>query len=136
MKKSFKNPQQLQELIDRYFLSLEPETMHDDDGNLIVDKNGVPVMTQRKPATVASMAYAIGLKSKDQLVDLRAQKRYDDVIARALLRTEAYIERMLFDKSASGGAKYLLQENFGHSTDIEIDRENGGVVLLSDVGED
>ncbi len=135
MKKTFKNAQELQSLIDEYFESLEPQIMYNASGEVITDKNGVPVMTERKPATVASMAYAIGLTSKSRLTELMEQKKYKTVITRALLRTEAYIERMLFDKGASGGAKYLLQESFGHCVDEESDSVSGGVVLLSPIGE-
>ena len=131
MKRTFKTPKQLQNQIDRYFSSLEPEIMYDSEGNMITDKNGVPVMTERKPATVSSLVYAVGLASKSEFYELGEE--YNDVISRAMLRTEAYIERMLFDKAASGGAKYLLQESFGHEEQDETSEESGGVVLLSDV---
>ncbi len=133
MKKLFKNPKSLEELVDKYFQELEPEIMYDSEGNMILDKNGAPVMSQRKPATVASLAYAVGLTSKADLIELENDKRYKTVVKRALLRTEAYIERMLFDKTASSGAKYLLQESFGHVADVDIENDSGGVVLLSSV---
>lgn len=133
MKKAFKTPANLQELVDGYFQSLEPEIMYDSEGNMITDKSGAPVMTPRKPATVASLAYAVGLTSKAELVELGEEKRYKTVVARALLRTEAYIERMLFDKTAATGAKYLLQESFGHVADAAVENDSAGVVFLSDV---
>ena len=67
MKKTFKNVKQFQKLIDAYFESLEPEFVRDGEGNMIFDKTGSPVMTERKPATLASMAYAVGLSSKEEL---------------------------------------------------------------------
>ena len=135
MKKIFKTPAGLQQLVDEYFDSLEPEIMYDVEGNMIMDKSGAPVMTPRKPATVASLAYAVGLTSKADLLELSEEKRYKTVVARALLRTEAYIERMLFDKSGSTGAKYLLQESFGHVADAAVENDTAGVVFLSDVEE-
>ncbi len=129
----FKNPRELQSLVDEYFVSLEPERLVDDEGAVIKDKNGVPIMSDRKPATIASLAYAIGLTSKDELVKLRENEKYEYVIKRALLRTEAYMERLLFDKSASGGAKYLLEESFGHRQDAEDGQFSGGVVILPEI---
>lgn len=129
----FKTPHELQALVDDYFNSLEPERLVDNEGGMIKDKNGVPLMSDRKPATIASLAYAIGLTSKDELAKLKESKKYEYVIKRALLRTEAYMERLLFDKSASGGAKYLLQEGFGHES-VENDLQlSGGVVILPEI---
>lgn len=131
--KLFKNPVQLQELIDKYFDSLEPKYMYDKEGEIIYDKSGAPVMSPREPATVASLAYFVGLSSLTQFNELKSKKQYTKIIDRALLRTEAYIERLLFDKSAATGAKYLLEESFGRET-VEIkDEDEGGVVILSDI---
>lgn len=130
----FKNSNELQELIDAYFSALEPEFMYDQNGEIITDKSGAPVMTERKPATISSMAYAVGLTSKEEFMALRRKKAYARVIARALLRVEAYTEIMLFDKSAASGAKFLLQSDFGRG-ESSGDEENspGGVVILADI---
>lgn len=136
MKKTFKNVKQFQKLIDAYFESLEPEFVRDGEGNMIFDKTGSPVMTERKPATLASMAYAVGLSSKEELTRLEESEEYKETVKRALLRTEAYIERMLFDKAASGGAKYLLKESFGYEQCEDTEREgDGGVVILPTIEE-
>ena len=136
MKNFFKTPKQLQKLIDGYFKSLEPEFVYDGEGNMIFDKSGVPVMTERKPATLASMAYAVGLSSKNELTELEENEEFGETVRRALLRTEAYIERMLFDKAASGGAKYLLKESFGYEQCDEQELNvDGGVVILPSVDE-
>ncbi len=137
MKCIFKTPKQLQKLIDGYFKSLEPEFVYDAEGNMIFDKSGAPVMTERKPATLASMAYAIGLSSKNELNELEESEEFGETVRRALLRTEAYIERMLFDKAASGGAKYLLKESFGYEQCDESEvNGDGGVVILPSIDEE
>ena len=134
MKKAFKTPKQLGKLIDGYFDSLEPQFIYDGEGNMIFDKSGSPVMSERKPATLASMAYAVGLASKSELTELEESEEYGETIRRAILRTEAYIERMLFDKAASGGAKYLLKESFGYEQSDEPDMStDAGVVILPSV---
>ena len=136
MKKTFKTSKQLSKLIDGYFDSLEPQFVYDGEGNMIFDKSGAPVMTERKPATLASMAYAVGLSSKSELSELEETEEFGETVRRAILRTEAYIERMLFDKSASGGAKYLLKESFGYEQGDEPEVSgDGGVVILPPVEE-
>jgi len=135
-KRNFSSPAELQELIDKYFTGLEPQLTYDEENNVITDKNGVPVMTDRKPATVSSMAYAVGLSSKEEFMSLRKSRAYSNVIARALLRMEAYTEIMLFDKAAATGAKFLLQSSFGWIDEeaAEGGRETG-VVILSEIDE-
>lgn len=136
MKKTFKTPKQLGKLIDGYFESLEPEFVYDGEGNMIFDKSGAPVMTERKPATLASMAYAVGLSSKAELTELEESEEFGETVRRAILRTEAYIERMLFDKAASGGAKYLLKESFGFEQCDEPElMGDSGVVILPPIDE-
>ncbi|MBP3360640.1 MAG: hypothetical protein J6N52_07295 [Clostridia bacterium] len=133
-KQTFKNSDELQGLIDNYFSGLEPEFMYDSNGEIITDKSGAPVMTERKPATISSMAYAVGLTSKEEFMELRKKRAYANIIARALLRVEAYTEIMLFDKSAASGAKFLLQSDFGWcEPPADAESSPGGVVILADI---
>ena len=133
-KKCFSDAEELQRLIDKYFLELEPQYTYDDENNIITDKNGVPVMTDRKPATISSMAYSVGLSSKEELMSLRKKRTYSYVLERALLRMEAYTEMMLFDKSAAAGAKFLLQSSFGWAEEEESGGgAETGVVILSEI---
>lgn len=131
-KKGFSDAEGLQRLIDKYFLELEPQYTYDDENNIITDKNGVPVMTDRKPATISSMAYSVGLSSKEELMSLRKKRTYSYVLERALLRMEAYTEMMLFDKSAATGAKFLLQSSFGWTEEENSGGAETGVVILSE----
>lgn len=124
----------IQKKIDEYFSSLEPDYQYDSDGNIITDKSGIPVLTERQPATLSSLAYAIGCSSRQEFEKIRKRRITKNIIERALLRLEAYTERMLFDKSASAGAKFLLENDFNRQTDSES--QSGGIVILADVNKE
>ena len=55
------------------------------------------------------------------------------ILERALLRLEAYTERMLFDKSAANGAKFLLETDFNRQTSSADEASSGGVVILAEI---
>ena len=61
----------IQKKIDEYFSSLEPDYQYDSDGNIITDKSGIPVLTERQPATLSSLAYAIGCSSRQEFEKIR-----------------------------------------------------------------
>ncbi len=124
----------IQKKIDEYFSSLEPDYQYDSDGNILTDKSGIPVLTERQPATLSSLAYAIGCSSRQEFEKIRKRRITKNIIERALLRLEAYTERMLFDKSASAGAKFLLESDFNRQTDSES--QSGGIVILADVNKE
>jgi len=124
----------IQKKIDEYFSSLEPDYQYDSDGNILTDKSGIPVLTERQPATLSSLAYAIGCSSRQEFEKIRKRRVTKNIIERALLRLEAYTERMLFDKSASAGAKFLLESDFNRQTDSES--QSGGIVILADVNKE
>ena len=132
MKKNIAYSEVLQKKIDDYFSSLEPRYQYDEGGEIIIDKSGIPILTERRPATVSSLAYAMGCSSRAELEEKKNGK-YKNIIQRALLRLEAYTEEMLFDKSASSGAKFLLQTDFGRTECKESESNPGGVVILSEI---
>ena len=132
-----KSAEELEKRIDRYFETLEPEYRYDSEGEMLVDsKTGMPIMTDRKPATISSMIYEIGLTSKDDLMKLKRRRGFENTVKRALLRVEAYTEMMLFDKSAASGAKFLLESCFGWTDEApEKKGAENGVVVLADIEE-
>lgn len=132
--KNITGTDELQKNIDDYFLSLEPTYQYTQDGEIITDKSGIPVLTERQPATVSSLAYAIGCVSRKEFDKLKNSRKCKSIIERALLRLEAYTERMLFDKSASAGAKFLLENDFGRNEQSNDNDNHAGVVILADIG--
>ena len=108
----FKSKDEMQEKIDAYFEECKGKILTDDEGKVITDKYGQPVIIDRKPLTVTGLALALGFSSRQSLLDYEAKKEFLDTITRAKARVEEYTEMMLFDKNASNGAKFSLANNF------------------------
>ena len=67
---------------------------------------------QPKPPTVTGLALALGLKSRQALLNYQNREEFNDAVTRAKLRIEEYAERRLFDRDGVNGAKFSLMNNF------------------------
>lgn len=101
----------LQAAIDDYFASCEGKTITDENGAPILYK-GLPVQVNVHPATVTGLAYALGFKSRQALLNYQGRPAFHDAITRAKMRIEAYTEERLFDRDGVNGAKFSLTNNF------------------------
>lgn len=113
-KPKFTSPEQMQEKIDAYFEDCKGTPLTGDDGQLIFDKYGNPVIVDVKPLTVTGLALALGFTSRQALLDYQAKPAYREIVETAKLRIENYAEMRLFDKDGMNGAKFTLQNNFKH----------------------
>lgn len=73
---------------------------------------GLPVQVNVHPATVTGLAYALGFKSRQALLNYQGRPAFHDAITRAKMRIEAYTEERLFDRDGVNGAKFSLTNNF------------------------
>ncbi|MGN0598539.1 MAG: terminase small subunit [Oscillospiraceae bacterium] len=109
----FRNAEEVNSKIERYFRSCEPVQALDDECAPVFDKNGAPVYAvQEVPLTVSGLAIALGFGSREELLSYRGKPFAEAAIRSALLRIENYAEERLFDKGQSSGAKYFLEGNF------------------------
>lgn len=108
----YKTVQELQEAIDDYFKACEGKPLQDDNGELIYDKHGQPVIIGQKPPTVTGLALALGFTTRQSLLNYQAKKQFVDTITRAKSRCEDYAESRLFDRDGAMGAKFSLSNNF------------------------
>ena len=108
----YKTPEEMQAKIDAYFDSCYGEYVTDDEGNLMTDKNGHPVMTKPRPLTITGLALALGFTSRQALLNYEAKEEFVDTIKRAKAKVEQYAEERLFDRDGVNGAKFNLSNNF------------------------
>lgn len=109
----YKTAKQMQKKIDEYFKSCEGVELTDEDGKIVRNKGGYPVMIGRKPPTTGGLALALGFKSRQALLNYQARdEKFNDTLMRAKLRIEAYAEERLYDKEGSAGAQFNLRNNF------------------------
>jgi hypothetical protein len=108
----YKTKEEIQEKIDAYFESCKGTVRYDDDGNVLIDKFGRPVIFDERPLTITGLALALGFNSRQTLLNYQGKKEFMDTIMRAKAQVEQYAEERLFDKDGANGAKFSLAHNF------------------------
>lgn len=109
---TYKTPEEMQEKIDAYFDRCAGEILRDDNGDLVCDKWGHPVLLNVRPPTVTGLALALGFTSRQALLNYQAKPRFVDTITRAKSRCEEYAESRLYDRDGTRGAIFSLTNNF------------------------
>lgn len=128
----YKTPEEMQEVIDRYFIECQGRPFLDDDGKPLRDKFGEIVLMDAKPPTVTGLALALGFTSRQALLNYQAKKAFVDTVTRAKSRVEQYTEERLFDRDGQRGAEFSLEHNF-RWMDKHDSGEGGGVIILTPV---
>ena len=133
-KPTFTSAEEMQEKIDAYFASCEPELLRDGDGTPLLNKNGEPVYVGGRPMTIQGLALALGFTSRQSLLNYKAKREFVDTVTRARLRVEQYAAERLFDRDAQRGAQFTLAYGFGYARDAEDgkNRETQGVKIEID----
>jgi hypothetical protein len=119
----------MQEAIDSYFERCNGEALRDDEGELILNKYGQPVIINQKPPTVTGLALALGFNSRQSLLNYQGKKQFMDTVTRAKAYIEEYVEGRLFDKDGVQGAKFSLINNFKGWREKPLDEDNSNGLL-------
>lgn len=124
----YKTAAELQAAIDEYFAICQGHGVTDENGEAVIYK-GQPVIVGAKPPTMTGLAYHLGFKSRQSLLNYKGRKEFLDTITRAKMRVEAYTEERLFDRDGNKGAVFSLTNNFdgwssnpGPSSDAELEQ--------------
>ena len=117
--RKWKSVKAMQKAIDAYFESCEGEPFVDANGDVVRDKNGLPVIINAKPPTVTGLALALGFTGRKQLIDYQGREEFCNTVTRAKARCEEYAESRLYDRDGSNGAKFSLGCNFGWNSGEE-----------------
>ena len=109
----YETKEELQKLIDDYFEECNGNPFFDDDGKpWRTDKGYIIYRVPPKPPTVTGLALALGLASRQALLNYQNREEFNDTVTRAKLRIEEYAEQRLFDRDGVNGAKFSLINNF------------------------
>lgn len=108
----YKSVEDIEQKIEAYFKSCEGEPLKDDNGVVLTDKYGAPIIVGRKPPTITGLALALGFTSRQALLNYQGKKEFVDTITRAKSFVEKYAEERLFDREGVQGAKFSLINNF------------------------
>lgn len=108
----YKNKEEIEEKIREYFEKCEGEILKNEDGSIVYDKYGQPVIIKRRPPTVTGLALALGFNTRQALLNYQGKKEFVDTITCAKSYVEKYVEERLFDRDGVNGAKFSLINNF------------------------
>lgn len=111
--KVYKSAKQMEKAIDKYFEDCQGKPLLDEEGHVLTDKRGNPVMIGARAPTVTGLALALGFNSRQTLLNYQAQKEFVDTITRAKTRCEEYAESRLYTRDGARGAEFSLKYNFG-----------------------
>lgn len=123
----YKSKKEIQEKIDAYFKLCEGTPYIDNEGNVMTDKHGEPVIVGKRPLTITGLALALGFNSRQSLLNYQGKDEFMDTITRAKAVVEQYAEERLYDKDGANGAKFSLANNFEgwkEKQSIEADVKN------------
>lgn len=128
----YNSAEEMQKAIDKYFDQCEGTEKIDDEGHVLTDKYGEPILFGRKPLTITGLALALGFNSRQALLNYQAKDEFYDTIMRAKARIEQYAEERLFDKDGANGAKFSLANNFeGWKEKQQIDADINSKVNIN-----
>lgn len=113
----FTSAEEMQKAVDAYFTDCAGRMMEDQDGRLVMDKNGRPILIDFHPPTITGLALALGFSTRKSLLDYQRKPMFCDVVTIAKSRVEQYAEESLFDRESLSGAKFSLLCNFGWAQD-------------------
>lgn len=135
----YNTAEEIQEKIDAYFEECKGKVLTDDEGEMIRDKNGIPIFIDVRPPTITGLALALGFTSRRALLNYQAKEEFVHTITRAKAKVEQYAEERLFDKDGANGAKFSLANNFDgwkEKKEIEADVKNAVTINIELVDDD
>lgn len=125
---TFSNTAMLQQRLSEYFLSCEGPAKNK-KGDIVRDRAGNPYMTQVKPYTLAGMARAMGVETRELKKFAAgkydtAKEKYSYWVKMGAQQIEEYAESRLYDKDGHNGGRFVLDSAFGRtikkdSSDVE-----------------
>lgn len=103
----------MQTAIEAYFEDCGGKPLTDENGDILFDKRGSPVIVGAHPPTVTGLALWLGFKSRQSLLNYQSRSQaFDDVLTMAKSKCEEYAESRLYDRDGVSGAKFSLENNF------------------------
>ena len=109
----YKTPAKMQEAVDAYFADCEGHYLTDENGDIVLNKSGSPVIVGTHPPTVTGLALWLGFKTRQSLLNYQHRsEKFNDILTVAKSKCEEYAESRLYDRDGVNGAKFSLKNNF------------------------
>ena len=125
---------EMSERVDKYFEDCDGHPLIDENGDIVADKYGNPIIIGAHPPTVTGLALWLGFKTRQSLLDYQSRnKAFNDVLTRAKSRCEEYAERRLYDRDGVNGAKFSLKNNFKGWSETSSSSDENALAKLDEV---
>ncbi len=128
----FRSAQEIDRLAESYENACRGHPL-EHDGQIVLGRDGQPVITDSRPPTLAGLALALGFDTRADMLAYSGRPELCRAITRAKSRVERYAEERLFDKDMFKGAQYVLRCSFGWegAGDTESAEDGGaGCIVL------
>lgn len=102
----YKTEKELKEAIDAYFDKCQDELVYNEDGEVVTDKTGSPVIIPHPP-TISGLAIALGFEDRQSIYDYKERPAFSCIIKNAIMRIEDYAEQHLYIGKATGAIFWL-----------------------------
>ena len=131
----YKTPQELEQKIQEYFDSCwidKVTEIEEKEKGLITTSN---IKYQNRPYTVAGLAEFLGFSSRQSLLDYDANPEFLDIIKRAKLKIEMFIEEQLVTGKNAAGTIFWLKNHADYRDKQEMDLNHSGGIkhLLEEI---
>lgn len=127
----FKTAEELQTLIDEYFSTREVEYLKDDEGALVTDKYGNPVILHWNSPTITGLCLFLGFSSRKDLMNYQGRAAFLHTVSRAKLRIEASYEEKLSDPRLKPQGMIFALKNMGWRDNIDVNQSGGANVKIN-----
>lgn len=129
----YKTPEEMQEVIDAYFLACKVNNLDDPEAYLekLPDhqQEAIKDIDDRRP-TICGLAYVLDM-SRQALCDYEKKDQFLDTIKKAKLRIEKHLEQRL-DGNAAVGTIFNLKNNFGWKDSQDINMNHTVTLKIRD----
>lgn len=122
--RKFESPEQLQELVDKYFKDCDKREVEH-----FSKKFGLVKVKDPEPYTMSGLAYALGV-DRETLLNYEKRDEFLGTIKRARDMVHRDVERRLMEANSTG-AIFNLKNNFGWKDKTEQDITTGGEQIQS-----
>ena len=129
----YQTPEQMQRIVDLYFLACKCHAEGNNPDTLIGLTNDELLIVGSIPdihPTVTGLALALDL-TRQGLINYEGKPEFVDTVKRAKTRVEAYIEQRLYYQNTTGSI-FNLKNNFGWKDKQEVEHSGGVNVTLGD----
>ena len=127
----YKTAEEMQAGIDEYFELCQPKPMTDDEGFILKDKSGNPVI-ELNPPTITGLALHLGFESRQSLYEYEQRKEFTYTLRRARMKCENWLERNGLSGNTPPTMAIFALKNYGWSDKQEIEHSGKQEIIYID----